>query len=261
MSQIIQVKNFSKMLPYIQLFEQGVVVTVLLSLCTVVIGFLLALLLTGMRMSNLRPFRFLAVDRNGRLRDRGFLRSLSRFNPLSFLATAYVEILRSTPVIVQIAVIYYGVFSLIKLPSFRFFGFIKFDRFFPGVVAMGMNSGAYLCEIIRSGIQSIDGGQTEAARSLGLTQGQNFRYIILPQAIKNILPAIANEFVVIIKESAVTYTIGVQDIMAAVNSIRSATFSLLEPLLVATAIYFCLCFPTSKLIAYFERRMRRGDKR
>ncbi len=103
MSQIIQVKNFSKMLPYIQLFEQGVVVTVLLSLCTVVIGFLLALLLTGMRMSNLRPFRFLAVDRNGRLRDRGFLRSLSRFNPLSFLATAYVEILRSTPVIVQIA--------------------------------------------------------------------------------------------------------------------------------------------------------------
>ena len=80
-----------------------------------------------------------------------------------------------------------------------------------------MNSGAYLCEIIRSGLQSIDGGQTEAARSLGLSQGQNLRFIILPQAIKNILPAIGNEFVTIIKESAVTYTIGVQDIMATVQ--------------------------------------------
>ena len=105
-----------------------------------------------------------------------------------------------------------------------------------------MNSGAYLCEIIRSGIQSIDIGQTEAARSLGLSQKQNLRYIILPQAIKNILPAIANEFVVIIKESAVTYTIGVQDIMSAVNAVRGATFIIIEPLLVATAIYFCLCF-------------------
>ena len=186
---------------------------------------------------------------------------ISRFNPLSFLATAYVEILRSTPVIVQIFIIYYGVFSMIQLPSFRMFGFIKFDRFFPGVVALGMNSGAYLCEIIRSGIQSIDGGQTEAARSLGLSQAQNLRYIILPQALKNILPAIANEFVVIIKESAITYTIGVQDIMSAVNAVKGATFVIIEPLLVATAIYFCLCFPTSKLIAYFERRMSRGDKR
>ena len=124
-----------------------------------------------------------------------------------------------------------------------------------------MNSGAYLCEIIRSGIQSIDGGQTEAARSLGLSQTQNLRYIILPQALKNILPAIANEFVVIIKESAITYTIGVQDIMSAVNAVKGATFIIIEPLLVATAVYFCLCFPTSKLIAYFERRMSRGDKR
>ena len=125
-----------------------------------------------------------------------------------------------------------------------------------------MNSGAYLCEIIRSGIQSIDGGQTEAARSLGLTQGQNLRFIILPQAIKNILPAIGNEFVTIIKESAITYTIGVQDIMAMVQAIRSASFIIMEPLLVATGLYFCLCFPLSKLIAYIERRMSvaTGDK-
>ena len=158
-------------------------------------------------------------------------------------------------------IIYFGVFGIIQLPSFQLFGFIKFTRFLPGVVALGMNSGAYLCEIIRSGLQSVDGGQTEAARSLGLTQKQNLRFVILPQAVKNILPAIANEFVVIIKESAITYTIGVQDIMSAVQQVKGATFVIIEPLLVATAIYFCLCFPTSKVIAYFERRMSRGDKR
>ena len=261
MGQFIQLDNFSKIAPYAQLFKQGMLVTVLLSLFTVVIGFCIALVLALMRMSNVRPFRSLGLDENGHLREGGFLSLVSRFIPLSFLATAYVEVLRSTPVLVQIFIIYYGVFSLIKLPSFQMFGFIKFDRFFPGVVALGMNSGAYLCEIIRAGIQSIDGGQTEAARSLGLSQTQNLRYIILPQALKNILPAIANEFVVIIKESAITYTIGVQDIMSAVNAVKGATFVIVEPLLVATAVYFCLCFPTSKIIAYFERRMSHGDKR
>jgi len=261
MDSFIQLDNFVKIMPYTQLFKQGLLVTVLLSLFTVAIGFCIALVLALMRMSNVRPFRSLGLDENGHLREGGFLSLVSRFNPLSFLATAYVEVLRSTPVLVQIFIIYYGVFSLIKLPSFQMFGFIKFDRFFPGVVALGMNSGAYLCEIIRAGIQSIDGGQTEAARSLGLSQTQNLRYIILPQALKNILPAIANEFVVIIKESAITYTIGVQDIMSAVNAVKGATFVIVEPLLVATAVYFCLCFPTSKIIAYFERRMSHGDKR
>ena len=248
-------------MPYKNLFLSGLGVTILLSAFTVMIGFALALVLALMRMSNFQPFRFLGLTRDGRLRDRGILVAISRFNPLAFLSTAYVEILRSTPVIVQIFIIYYGVFGAIDLPHITILGFIKFDRFFPGVVALGMNSGAYLCEIIRSGLQSIDGGQTEAARSLGLSQAQNMRFIILPQAIRNILPAIANEFVVIIKESAITYTIGVQDIMSAVNAVKGATFVILEPLLVATAIYFCLCFPTSKIIAYFERRMSRGSKR
>ncbi|MCR5402641.1 MAG: amino acid ABC transporter permease [Butyrivibrio sp.] len=262
MNSFIQLENFSKLTPYTSLFLQGVVVTVMLSICTVAIGFILALILSAMRMSRVYPFAFLGLDAEGHQREKGLGVTIGKFNPLAFLATAYVEILRSTPVIVQVAVIYYGVFgALIDLPSFTFFGFIKFERFFPGVVALGMNSGAYLCEIMRSGIQSIDGGQTEAARSLGMSQYQNMRYIILPQAIKNILPAIANEFVVIIKESAITYTIGVQDIMSAVNAVRGATFIIIEPLLVATAIYFCLCFPTSKLIAYFERRMSRGDRR
>ncbi|MCD8223080.1 MAG: amino acid ABC transporter permease [Clostridiales bacterium] len=261
MDGFVQLENFAKVAPYAQLFLQGVIVTVLMSILTVLIGFCLALVLALMRLSDIRPLRFLGRNRDGSLKEDGAAAVLSKFNPLDFIATAYVEILRSTPAIVQIFIIYYGVFSMIELPHFTFFGFIKFERFFPGVVALGFNSAAYLCEIIRSGIQSIDGGQTEAARSLGLSQVQNLRYIILPQALKNILPAIANEFVVIIKESSITYTIGVQDIMSAVNAVKGATFVIIEPLLVATAIYFCLCFPTSKLIAYFERRMSRGDRR
>ena len=94
-----------------------------------------------------------------------------------------------------------------------------------------------------------------------MTHWQTMQHIILPQAIKNILPAIANEFVTIIKESSICYTIGVQDLMFAVDAIRGANYIIMEPLLVATAIYFCLCFPTSKIIAYFERRMSRGNKR
>ena len=253
--------GFAKTWEYIDLFKQGLVCTVSLSFLTVAFGFVLALLLAVMRLSDFRPFRFLGLTRDGRLRKPGILTALAKFNPLDFLATAYVEILRSTPVMVQIFVIYYVVLGDVNLPNFKIFGMIRFDRFFPGVVALSMNSGAYLCEIIRAGIQSIDGGQTEAARSLGLSSVQTMRHIILPQAIRNILPPIANEFVVIIKESAVCWTIGVQEIMYAVNSTKGATYRIAEPLIIATLMYFCLCFPTSKIIAHFERRMSRGSKR
>lgn len=253
--------GFAKTWEYIDLFKQGLVCTISLSVLTVVFGFIIALVLAIMRLSNFRPFRSLGLTKDGRLRDGGPLLALSKFNPLDFLATAYVEILRSTPVMVQIFVIYYVVMGDMSLPSFKIFGMIRFDRFFPGVVALSMNSGAYLCEIIRAGIQSIDGGQSEAARSLGLNSAQTMRHIILPQAIKNILPPIANEFVVIIKESSICWTIGVQEIMYAVNATKGATYHIAEPLVIATLLYFCLCFPTSKIIAYFERRMSRGSKR
>lgn len=273
MGNFIKAENFAIIVPYIQLFERGLLVTIMLAALTVVIGFILALVLAVLRMSNLRPFLGLAhafpkvfgffeYDKEGNKLDSGFLYHMGRFNPLGFLATAYVEVMRSTPVLVQMWIIYYGVFGvLFTLPRFKMFGFVNFDRFVPGAITLGLNSAAYLCEIIRSGIQSVDGGQTEAARSLGLRQGMNLRFIVLPQALKNILPAIANEFVVIIKESAVVYTIGVQDIMAAVNAVKGANSIIMEPLIVAAGIYFCLCFPTSKLIAYVERRMRRGDVR
>ena len=262
MSDFITAEGFEKTFRYVKLIQQGLAVTVMLALFTVIIGFVLGIILAIMRMTDIRPFRFLAYGKDGRVRKSKLLIAISKFNPISFFATAYVEILRSTPVLVQIMIIYHGVFGqLIDLPNLTIFGFVKFNRFFPGVVALGMNSGAYLCEIIRSGIQSIDGGQSEAARSLGMNKTQTLFSIILPQAIKNILPAIANEFVVIIKESSITYVIGVQDLMFAVDAIRGANYIIMEPLLVATAIYFCLCFPTSKINAHFERKMSRGDKR
>lgn len=253
--------GFARTWEYIELFKQGLLCTVSLSLLTVVFGFILALILAVMRLSNICPFRALGLTKDGHLREQGFLFMLSRFNPVSLIATVYVEVFRATPMLVQLFIIYYVVFGNVDLPAFKLFGSIRFERFLPGVVALAMNSGAYLSEIIRAGIQSIDGGQTEAARSLGLSQMQNMQFVILPQAIKNILPPIANEFVTIIKESSICYTIGVQEIMYAVTSTKGATYRIAEPLIIATVVYFCLTFPTSKVIAYFERRMSRGDKR
>ncbi len=261
LTSLISPEGFEKAWRYKDMFVDGLVCTVSLSALTVIFGFILALFLAVMRLSNWRPFKFLALDKDGHLRDNRFLVALSKFNPLSFIASCYVEVFRATPMLVQLFIIYYIVFANIPLPGFTFFGNIRFDRFFPGVVALSLNSAAYLCEIIRSGIQSIDGGQTEAARSLGLTQAQNMRFIILPQAIKNILPAIANEFVTIIKESSICYTIGVQEIMYAVASVKGATYRIGEPLIIATLVYFCLTFPTSKIIEHFERKMSVGDKR
>ena len=233
---MLTIQGFQKALEYWKLFLQGVVCTISLSALTVIFGFILAMLL--------------AIFRMGR----------SRF--LRILSTIYVELFRATPMVVQIFVIFYVVFDGVKvLPGFKLFGFIRFDRFFPAVVALSLNSGAYLSEIIRSGIQSIDAGQSEAARSLGLSQVKTMRFVVLPQAIKNILPAIANEFVTIIKESAICYTIGVQDIMSAVNAVKGATYRMAEALIIATVLYFCLTYPTSKIIAHFERKMSAGDKR
>lgn len=259
---MLSAQGFAATFKYLSMFRDGLICTISLSALTVIFGFVLALILSMIRLSNFNVFRFLSTYTQRKLLQRGgFVLALSRFNPLSFLANVYVEVFRATPMLVQLFIIYYIIFAGVDLPNFKLFGFIRFDRFLPGVVALSLNSGAYLSEIIRSGIQSIDGGQTEAARSLGMSQLQNMRFIILPQAIKNILPAIANEFVTIIKESSICYTIGVQEIMYAVASVKGATFSIAEPLIVATCVYFCLTFPTSKIIAYFERKMSAGDKR
>lgn len=232
---MLSIKGFQSAFQYFQLFEEGLVCTITLSFLTVIFGFILALVLALMRMS--------------------------KFAPLRIVATTYVEVFRATPLMVQLFLVYYVLLAGVSLPSFKLFGIIRFERLIPGVIALALNSAAYLSEIIRSGIQSIDGGQTEAARSLGMTPTQTMRYIVLPQAIKNILPAIANEFVTIIKESSICWTIGVQEIMSAVNSIKAATYTVGEAAIIAACVYFCLTFPTSKIIEHFERKMSRGDKR
>ena len=231
----ISMDHLSKILSYKEMFLQGLQVTVLLSFLTVLIGFVLAFALAMMH--------------------------LSKFRILRLISGVYVQFVRCTPMLVQVFLVYYVVFGFIKLPQFTFLGFIQFERFFPAVVALSINSGGYMSDVIRGGIEGVDQGQREAARSLGMSGGQTMYHIILPQAIKNILPAVANEFVTIIKESSVCYTIGVQDIMFNVKSVQSASFIIAEPLLVATFLYFCLCFPTSKIIQYVERRMRASDKR
>ena len=232
---MLSIEGFRSALRYFQLFEEGLVCTVTLSFLTVMFGFILALALALMRMSKVKV--------------------------LKAVATAYVEVFRATPLMVQLFLVYYVLLADLSLPTFKLFGIIRFERLVPGVIALALNSAAYLSEIIRSGIQSIELGQTEAARSLGMTPWQTMQHIVLPQAIKNILPAIANEFVTIIKESSICWTIGVQEIMSAVNSVKAATFSIAEPLVIAACVYFCLTFPTSKIIEYFERRMSRGDRR
>ena len=232
---MLSANGFSAAFEYYQMFLEGLVTTVTLSALTVILGFMLALVVALMRMSNFRPLRF--------------------------VASVYVELFRATPLMVQLFIVYYILLADVSLPAFKLFGIISFERMIPGVIALSLNSCAYLSEIIRSGIQSIDGGQTEAARSLGMTQVQNMRYIVLPQAIKNILPAIANEFVTIIKESSICWTIGVVEIMSAVKSVQAATYFVGDPLIIAACVYFCLTFPTSKIIEHFERKMSRGDKR
>ena len=226
--------NLSFLPKYGSMFIQGVEFTLLLAVVSVLLAVIPALVLALMRLSKNRVIKG--------------------------IAGAYIAVFRSTPLLVQLSIVFFGIFGSFN-PRITLFGFLTLDTFIPCAVALALNSSAYVAEIFRAGIQAVDGGQTEAARSLGLSSFQTLLYIIMPQAIRNILPAIANEFVVIIKESAITYTIGMQDIMSAVNAVKGATFIIVEPLLVATAIYFCLCFPTSKLIAYIERRMSRGSKR
>lgn len=140
--------GFEKALAYWPMFLQGVVCTVALSALTVVFGFILALLLAVMRLSNIYPFRSLGLTKDGRLRERRIPAAAQPLQPLRFVSTVYVELFRATPMVVQIFLIFYVVFADIKvLPGFKLFGFIRFDRFFPAVVALALNSGAYLSEI------------------------------------------------------------------------------------------------------------------
>ena len=184
---------------------------------------------------------------------------MSRIKPLKWLATAYIEFFRGTPLMVQLMFIFYGLPMIgVTFPSVSFIP--DFDRFAAGIVAMSLNSCAYVAEIIRSGIQAVDKGQMEAARSLGFHQRQAMTLVILPQAVRNILPALGNEFVTIIKESSIVSVIGIADLMYRAKGVIAKTYNSLECLAIAAIIYFILTFIGGRLIALMERKMSHGRK-
>ena len=178
------------------------------------------------------------------------LMKLSKHKPLKWIAAVYIEVVRGTPMITQLFIVYFG--------SYVLFG-LDMNPFIAGIIAVSLNSGAYVAEIIRSGIQSIDKGQMEAGRSLGMTQSMTMKEIIMPQAVKNILPALCNEFITVIKETSIVSVIGVTDLMYNVNIVIGISFRPLEPLLIAAVIYFILTFGLSKAVNILEGKMKQSD--
>ena len=182
---------------------------------------------------------------------------MSKFKPLKYIAVAIVEFVRGTPLMVQLMFIFYGLPMIgVTFPDISFIP--NFSRFMAGVVAMSLNSSAYVSEIIRSGIQAVDPGQMEAARSIGFTYGDSMRKVILPQAVKNILPALGNEFVTVIKESSIVSVIGIADLMFRTNDVIAVTYRSLQALLIAALLYFVMTFITGRLVSLAERKMKNG---
>jgi polar amino acid transport system permease protein/polar amino acid transport system substrate-binding protein len=213
---------------FLNLLFQGLFTTLGLAFSAVLFGSVLALCLAVVRMSKQR-----------------FLKAV---------ATAYVELIRGTPIVVQLIIVY----AIFNLPVILV-GNLDVSLFIPGVITLFINSSAYLSEVVRAGVEAVDKGQTEAGRSLGLNASETFRKIVLPQAIKNILPALGNEFVTLIKETSVLSFLGVAELTYQGKMIQSATYSILEVYLVIAVFYFLLTFPTSKLMAKFERRLKKAD--
>ena len=184
---------------------------------------------------------------------------MSRIKPLKWLAVAYIEFFRGTPLMVQVMFIFYGLPMIgVTFPEVAFIP--DFQRFAAGIVAMSMNSCAYVAEVIRSGIQAVDGGQMEAARSLGFKKSQAMMMVILPQAVRNILPALGNEFVTVIKESSIVSVIGIADLMYRAKGVIAKTYSTLECLALAAVMYFIMTFIGGRLISLMERRMAHDRK-
>ena len=167
---------------------------------------------------------------------------------LNFIAHIYITIIRGTPVVVQLLIIYFVVF-----------GSVNVSKVLVAVLAFGLNSGAYVAEIFRSGIMSIDQGQFEAGRSIGMTYIQTMRHIIIPQAFKNVLPALGNEFIVLIKETSVSGYIALQDLTKGGDIIRSRTYDAFMPLIAIALIYLFFVMIFSKLVSLLERRLRNSD--
>lgn len=205
---------------------QGVPVTVGVTLIAMVTGVVLGLVLALMKMS--------------------------RIKVLTALASLYIEIIRGTPLIVQALIMAYGLPQLLQSSgiSFRWPYLI-----IPAVIVCGLNSAAYVAEVIRSGIQAVDKGQMEAARSIGMTKGQAMKLIVIPQALKIVLPAFGNEFVSLIKETSVLSYVGVVEILRKGALWNAATFNTFEAYIGVAFVYMLLTIPTSKLVKRLEKTM------
>lgn len=215
--------DFSFLPKYQNFFLNGMRYTLILAFFTVILGSLFGLFIALMRMSSNKV--------------------------LKGVSGAYVEFIRGTPLLLQLYIVYYGLPDLgIMLPDFP-----------AGIVALSVNSAAYVAEIIRAGIQSVDKGQMEAARSIGMKRGMAMRFIIIPQAVKTILPALGNEFITIIKESSIVSVIGIHELMYNTDTVKGNIFSVFEPLIVAAVLYFLMTFGLSKLLGLLERRMKTSD--
>ena len=208
-----------------KLLLDGLGLTLQISICAIAIGTVLGIILAFFKISNSK-----------------LLRGISK---------VYIDVIRGTPVMTQLLIIYFIVFA--QIPGM--------DRRIAAIIAFGMNSGAYVAEIIRGGILSVDKGQMEAGRSLGLGKWQTMFLIILPQAIKNAIPTYANEFIVLIKETAIVGYIGIEDLTKVADIVRSKTFEPFVPLLTAAAMYLVVTTILSKIFAALERRLRESDNR
>lgn len=224
---MIAALNFDFLLnPYtIRMLFQGLIMTLILAFLAVFIGAILAIIPALMRMS-----------------EHKYLKAI---------ATTYVEVIRGTPMLVQVLLIY----QLMKLPLILFMG-IDMGSFIPGLVGLVINSSAYISELMRAGILAVDQGQTEAARSLGMSKHQTMIKIIFPQAMNNIIPALGNEFVTIIKETSIFMYLGVAELMFQISIIKSNTFRVTEVYIVAGILYMLLTIPLSKLMNKLEGKLR-----
>lgn len=216
--------DFGQIVPSIPYILQGILVTLRIVLLAGVLGFAFGIILSLFKISTIKP--------------------------LGWLADAYTSIFRGTPLVLQLMIIYFG--------SPQILGF-QIEPYTAAIISFALNSAAYISEIIRAGILAVDKGQREAALALGVPYRQMMWDIILPQALKNILPALMNEFITLTKESAIVTTIGVMDIMRRSYQVGAKYYSYFEPLLVAGLIYYLMVIILTFLGKLVERRMRRGD--
>ncbi len=205
----------------------GLGVTLTVTLFSVIIGVVIGFLVAIIRST---------YDKTGKF---GFANAICR---------GYLAIIRGTPVVVQLLIIYFVIF-----------GSVNIGKIVVAIIAFGINSGAYVSEIFRSGIMSIDNGQFEAGRSLGFNYAQTMWHIIMPQAFKNVLPALGNEFIVLLKETSVSGYIALQDLTKGGDIIRSRTYEAFLPLIAVAVIYFVLVMILTKLLSILERRLRNSD--